>query len=111
MTILGHVAKVSYSTSCATNPSKVTDEKLMAWLNVEPSNGNGQEEAPVASQPQGKTNVVQMPAPKAPPVQTKHGTRVADVLEHLLFVWAGNDVQQCTRNRATVGSGPEHCCE
>jgi hypothetical protein len=56
----------------------------MAWLNGERSNGNGQEEAPVEPQPQSKPVIVPMP-PKAPlpPVQTKHGTTVADVLNVL----------------------------
>lgn len=67
-------------------PSKETGEKFRAWLNGEPANGNGHDEAPVAPQPpsQGNPNVVPMPAPKAaPPVQTKAGTTVEDILNVL----------------------------
>ncbi len=77
------------------HPGKETGQKLMAWLNGERSNGNGQEEAPVEPQPQSKPVIVPMP-PKAPlpPVQTKHGTTVADVLNVLCEL--GSAFQACS---------------
>ncbi len=57
----------------------------MSWLNGDQAapEDNGDGDTTPEPQPQGKPNIVQMPAPKAPPVQTKAGTTVIDLFNVL----------------------------
>ncbi len=62
---------------------KETGQKLISWLNGDQAVPEDNDDLPPDPQPARKSPVVPMPAPKAPPVQTKAGTTVIDLFNVL----------------------------
>ncbi|TVR02147.1 MAG: AAA family ATPase [Desulfovibrionales bacterium] len=71
-------------------PGKETGKKLIAWLNGEPVNGNG-DDHPVDPKP--ARNVVQMPAPPKVEPRTERGTSVGDLFGVLRTLGLGGQVE------------------
>jgi len=71
-------------------PGKETGEKLVAWLNGESINGNG-DDHPVDSKP--AHNVVQIPASPKVESQTERGTSVVDLFSVLRILGLEEQVE------------------
>ncbi|TVQ98520.1 MAG: hypothetical protein EA399_09855 [Desulfovibrionales bacterium] len=71
-------------------PEKETGEKLMAWLNGEPSNGNGDDQP---LDPRPARNIVQIPNPPKVEPRTDRGTTVVDLFSVLSTLGLGDQVE------------------